>query len=214
MLGIAELLEQLQRPPGVGGLLAPAGLDQRPIERIARVRQRTELADRLGFGDGLAARRDRLRPATLAVADPAEVGPDLRPARHRIGTPDAVRPPEPSLQPADGGRQRRAPLGDLAVAVAYPRLGDRVVAQQPARLRQRLRRRLRLPHRSQGLAELLPGVGQRARVGGEPIRATRIDRPPIQLRGVRVRETLGRPARRDHRVAVGAHVISRQREVL
>ena len=73
VLGIAELLIELERPPRVSRLLAPAGLDQRPIERVAGVRERTQLADRLGFGDRLATRRDRLRPPALTVADAAEV---------------------------------------------------------------------------------------------------------------------------------------------
>jgi hypothetical protein len=55
-LGIAELLTELERAPGVNRFVVPAGLDQRPIECAVGVCHRTQLADRLGFCDRLATR--------------------------------------------------------------------------------------------------------------------------------------------------------------
>jgi hypothetical protein len=214
VLGIAKLLTELERPPGVDRLLAPATFEQRPIECAVGVCQRTQLADRLRFGDRLAARRDRLRPSALAVADAAEVRPDLRPARERLWAVKPVHAAKSPLQPADGGRQRRAVFRDLRVPVADPGLCDRVVGQQSAGFGQRLCRRVRLPHASQSLAKLLPGLRERARIVSEPGRSAGVDRPPIQLRGIRVRETLGGLPCGDHRIAVRACVVPCQCEVL
>jgi hypothetical protein len=54
------------------------------------------------------------------------------------------------------------------MAVADPRLRNRVVGQRAAGFGERLRRRLRLSHAAQSLAELLPGLRERARIVSEP----------------------------------------------
>jgi hypothetical protein len=98
--------------------------------------------------------------------------------------------------------------------VAYARLRDHVIGQQPAGFGQRLRGRFRLSHCPQSFPEPLPGIRQRPRIGSEPIGASGVDRPSVQLRCIRVREPLGRSAPGDHRVAVRAHMVSGEGEML
>ena len=124
VLGIAELLVDLERPPRMRGLIWAAGLDERPVERVQGMRERAELADRFCLRDRLAARRDRLRPPALAVPDPAE-------SRAHPGSPRRCLVPGPRARGSEirGSAIARRPS---ALRCARPhRRGDRTTA--PAR---------------------------------------------------------------------------------
>ena len=185
------------------GLVRTARLDQRLVERIARVCKRAQLADRLGFRDRLPARGDRLAPTGLAGCGRRRDLSGSALARRSPLSLRRISSHRNASAQATARRRSDAPLSpaDLRVAVAQPRLSDRVVGQQPPRLGQSLGRRRRLADVPQRLAQLLPGLGQRLDDRpSTPIRPPCLDRAPIQPRRVRVREPLGGPLGGRHRV--------------
>ena len=176
VLGVAELLVDLERPPRVGrpppdGPTRP----ERPVERVAGVRERPQLANRFGLRDRLAA-----QPPSPRTSGPADCG--LPPSCERISlaTPSPrrrrrpSRAPKPALQPPH--RAAQTPR-----FVTRRRRGDRTA--EPARSGRRAaagalrsRRGWRPPARRR--SEALRPSAPRLR----PARADRPTRPPGRRR--------------------------------
>src|SRR4051812_32502168 len=113
---LAELLVDLQRATRVRRLLPPAGVEQRPVEDEARMRERAVLAGGLGLGDRLAAERDRLVHPSLALAHGGKNGQRLCTARPGRPALDTVESAQPTPRPAHGGDEAPGTLGHLGVA--------------------------------------------------------------------------------------------------
>ena len=186
--------------------------DVHPLEHVERLRERFEVAGRLGLGDRALAPRDRVCGAALRLEHRRVPGAQLGGASSRLVAGDAVEQPARPRDP----RERLTVVAELLLGLGpleqQSRLVKRVVAQQATRDRERLGRPLELARAVPGVADLLVELPEVRilNVGNAP---AGLDRPLEQPRGLYVRVQLTRALRGDRSVTPRLGVPPRHDEV-
>ena len=209
---VAELAVDLERARRVDGVGAGVGLPHGDVERVQRLRERRRGVVALGDRGGLPQQRDGVAGPALPVAHRAQLGEQLGGARRRrrrsLLLERSQRAPQPAHRAAD-----MAPVGrDARVAEHDLRLAQRVVAGQPSRSRERIRRGRRLAGEAARLAQLQPDVRELVRRQRWQ-RASGFDRTVVELGRVGGREPVAGLVGRHPPVVPRALVLVRAQEV-